>query len=60
MKMLYFYDALCGWCYGFSPVMQKTAEVYQDQFEFQVVSGGMISGSRIGPIGTVAPYIKTA
>jgi putative protein-disulfide isomerase len=59
-KLLYFYDALCGWCYGFSPVMQKTAATYSDQFDFQVISGGMIIGERIGPIGTVAPYIRTA
>jgi putative protein-disulfide isomerase len=60
MKLLYFYDALCGWCYGFSPVIQKAYEEYKDKMEFEVVSGGMIIGQRIGPIGHVAPYIKTA
>jgi putative protein-disulfide isomerase len=60
MKVIYIYDALCGWCYGFSPVMTQFQETYKDQLTFEVVSGGMIIGSRIGPIGDVAPYIRWA
>jgi putative protein-disulfide isomerase len=58
--LYYIYDALCGWCYGFSPVMKKLHENYQSQIEFRVVSGGMVLGERSGPIGRVAPYIKEA
>jgi putative protein-disulfide isomerase len=60
MKIYYVYDALCGWCYGFSPVMERTAERFQNEVVFEVLSGGMITGERIGPIGTVAPYIRQA
>ncbi|MEQ8546799.1 MAG: DsbA family protein [Cyclobacteriaceae bacterium] len=60
MKIIYVYDALCGWCYGFSPVMTQFQEKYKDQVSFDVVSGGMITGDRIGPIGEVAPYISRA
>lgn len=56
----YVYDALCGWCYGFSPVMKSFFEKHRDEFEFKVVSGGMVMGERSGPIGKVASYIKTA
>jgi putative protein-disulfide isomerase len=56
----YFYDALCGWCFGFSPVINKIRKEYKDRFNFEIYSGGMVSGSRVGPIGVVAPYIKTA
>ena len=56
----YVYDALCGWCYGFSPVMKSFFEKHQADFEFRVVSGGMVMGERSGPIGQVAGYIKTA
>ncbi|MDZ4839830.1 MAG: DsbA family protein [Bacteroidota bacterium] len=56
----YFYDALCGWCYGFSPIINQIFDNYNTEFEFNVISGGMITGDRIGPIGQVAPYIKTA
>lgn len=59
-KIIYVYDALCGWCYGFSPVIKSVYERYQDRFDFEVISGGMILGTRTGPIGAVAPYIKTA
>ncbi|MEO0896580.1 MAG: DsbA family protein [Bacteroidota bacterium] len=60
INMMYFYDALCGWCYGFSPVMQEFAMKHQEEIKLEVFSGGMISGSRIGPIGQVAGYIKQA
>jgi putative protein-disulfide isomerase len=60
MKIIYVYDALCGWCYGFSPVMVQFKEKYKDSVEFEVISGGMITGKRIGPIGEVAPYISWA
>ncbi len=51
VKLIYVYDALCGWCYGFSPVMMQLHSKYKDSIDFQVVSGGMITGNRIGPIG---------
>lgn len=57
LKVVYFYDALCGWCYGFSPVMQRVYEEYRDSLDFSVVSGGMIVGEREGPVGEVAGYI---
>ncbi len=60
MKIIYVYDALCGWCYGFSPVMTQFYEKYKHSVDFEVVSGGMITGSRVGPIGQVASYISWA
>jgi putative protein-disulfide isomerase len=59
-SIIYVYDALCGWCYGFSPVIKQIFEKYQTQFDFEVISGGMILGDRQGPIGEVAAYIKGA
>jgi putative protein-disulfide isomerase len=58
-RLYYCYDALCGWCYGFSPVMTAFHERHPD-LPVRVVSGGMITGERIGPIGEVAGYIKQA
>ncbi|MCS6824930.1 MAG: DsbA family protein, partial [Cytophagaceae bacterium] len=60
MKVIYIYDPLCGWCYGFSQVIRQLYENYKEQAEFDVWSGGMIAGDRIGPIGIVAPYISRA
>ena len=59
-SIIYVYDALCGWCYGFSPIIKQVFEKYQTQFDFEVISGGMILGERQGPIGEVAAYIKGA
>lgn len=60
MKLIYIYDALCGWCYGFSPVMENFKEKYASELDFKVISGGMIIGDRVGPIGEVAGYIAQA
>lgn len=59
-QIIYFYDALCGWCYGFSPVIKKLYERHSAEIDFQVVSGGMVIGDRVGPINRVAGYISHA
>ena len=60
MKLIYFYDALCGWCYGFSSTIQKFVANHAKEFDVEVISGGMVVGERVGPIGNVAPYISSA
>jgi len=60
MKIIYAYDALCGWCYGFSPVIEAFYQKHREEVDFDVLSGGMVIGERIGPIGKVAPYIRHA
>ena len=30
--VFYCYDAYCGWCYGFSPVIRRIAEEYEGKF----------------------------
>jgi len=57
-KVTYYYDALCGWCYGFSPVIEKIYHKYKDMIDFEVVSGGLFLGDRVGAINDIAPYIK--
>ncbi|MGB3617275.1 MAG: DsbA family protein [Catalinimonas sp.] len=56
--ILYAYDALCGWCYGFSPVVKELHARWHDRFEFQVRSGGMVRGARVAPIRQMADYIR--
>lgn len=60
VKIIYVYDAICGWCFGFSPTMAKIKENYKTEIEFEVVSGGLKLGKGVGPIDVVAPYIKTS
>ena len=56
--LIYYFDALCGWCYGFSPVITKIQANYQNHLAIEVVSGGLFLGDRIGLINEIAPYIK--
>ena len=56
--LIYCYDAYCGWCYGFSPVIKKISEVYKNIFDFEVLSGGMIITEEEKHIGVTADYIK--
>lgn len=58
--VIYCYDAYCGWCYGFSPVIKKIAEVYKDEFDIEVLSGGMIITDKPKHIGITAGYIQKA
>lgn len=59
-ELIYVYDALCGWCYGFSPVIMRLNEEFSGKVDFLVLSGGMVRGENAGPIGEVAGYIKQA
>lgn len=58
--LIYCYDAYCGWCYGFSPVIKKIAEEYKDKLDVEVLSGGMMTGEAAMPIEKIGPYIQTA
>ena len=58
--LIYCYDAYCGWCYAFSPVIKRISQEYQDQFEFEVLSGGMIISEEAKHISVTAGYIQQA
>lgn len=58
--LIYCYDAYCGWCYGFSPVIKKIAEDYREQVMVEVLSGGMIISEKAAHIGAMANYILKA
>jgi len=55
----YYYDALCGWCFGFSSVMARLHEEYKEHFEFDVLSGGLFLNERAGRGNQVAPHIRS-
>lgn len=59
-SFFYCYDAYCGWCYGFSPVINRIAEEYKDNFEFEVLSGGMLIDEQVVPVSKIAPYVQSA
>ncbi len=58
--ILYCYDAYCGWCYGFSPVIKKIAEDYKTIMPIEVFSGGMVLPEKPTHIRATAAYIEGA
>lgn len=58
--IIYCYDAYCGWCYGFSTVMQKVNQTYGNKMAIEVLSGGMILPETPIHIGAMAGYIQKA
>ncbi len=58
--LIYCYDAYCGWCYGFSPVIKKIANEYKNQFYTEVLSGGMVLPEKPVHIKATAAYIRGA
>ncbi len=60
MSIIYCYDAYCGWCYGFSPVIKKIAETYAAIMPVDVLSGGMILPEKPTHIRVSAGYIVNA
>src|SRR5689334_18567447 len=59
-EIFYCYDAWCGWCYGFSPVMKRIAEEYADKLNFEVLSGGMMISDNPRHVAAIAGYIQGA
>lgn len=60
MILHYFYDPLCGWCYGFSPVIRQFFENHKDEFIVEVTSGGMVKGQYEKPISDMADFLRGA
>ena len=58
-RILYAYDPLCGWCYGFIPVMRAVAEARPD-VPIDVRMGGLVTGERVAPYSAAAGYIRQA
>ncbi len=59
-SIIYVFDPMCGWCYGFSNIIKNASEKYANDFHFTIISGGMVVGEREGPIGDFADYILGA
>lgn len=57
VKVVYVYDALCGWCFGFGPVIQQLEQKYKGTFQIDVISGGMVPKAQAQPIGFMSGYI---
>ena len=50
-KLVYVYDALCPWCYAFTPVVTAVCRHYGDRLDHEVLSGGMVRGDQVREVG---------
>ncbi len=57
-QIIYAFDPLCGWCYGFSPTLDRVREVLGNQVQIRIACGGLITGDREQPIREVADYLR--
>lgn len=55
--LIYAYDPLCGWCFGFHPVMEKLAERFKDKLDIRVIPGGLAIGENAQSIREGYSYI---
>lgn len=55
--LIYVYDPLCGWCYGFHPVMEKLALRFADDLTINVIAGGLAVGENAQTIAEGYSYI---
>jgi len=39
--LIYVTDPLCGWCYGFQPVLDKIMSRFSERLHFELMSGGL-------------------
>lgn len=60
VRVLYLFDALCGWCFAFSPVVQQLYAKYGSRLPFEVMSGGMVPPEFAQPIREKASFIAGA
>jgi putative protein-disulfide isomerase len=59
-EIIYFFDPICGWCYGFSEHMSRFYDKHREEYEFRVVTGGMVRGEHAGAIGEKAELLNEA
>lgn len=59
-SLIYAYDPLCGWCFGFHPVIKKLVSRFYDQLNFKVIPGGLATGHNIREIREDQTYILSS
>ena len=58
-SVVYFTDAYCGWCWGFSERMMEFEAANRHRVAFTAIIGGLFTGERAGPLSAY-PHIPEA
>jgi len=56
--LIYCYDAYCGWCYGFSSVLTRFWSSVKEDFDFEVLSAGLILPGKPAHIELIAAHMR--
>ena len=59
-KIYYVMDTMCGWCYGFSDVINEVHEKYKSHLEFTILPAGMWIGENVKTMNSsLSNYMET-
>ena len=59
-KIIYVWDPLCGWCYGFEPQIEKFQQNFKKQYDFEVLVGGMVLPPNGNTMGQMREFLTGA
>ncbi len=46
LRLVYFADPMCSWCWGFAPVIEAIRDHFADRLPIQMIIGGLNPGNR--------------
>lgn len=58
--LLYIFDPMCSWCYGFSPVMRQIAAHFGPRLPVRLMVGGLRAGNTVAMTAKDRDYIRGA
>jgi putative protein-disulfide isomerase len=58
--LIYCYDAYCGWCYGFAPVIRQVSTDYKRVLDIEVISGGLILPDEPKPLKVLSRFLEAS
>lgn len=58
-ELIYGFDPICGWCYGFAPAMRAIRAAHPD-LPVRLAMSGLVTGPRVGPASAMVDYVRGA
>ena len=56
--VVYGFDPLCGWCFGFGPAFAEIQRELEGEFDFELACGGLVTGDRVRAVRHDADYLR--
>lgn len=58
-ELIYGFDPICGWCYGYAPALRAIRAARPD-LPVRLLMSGLVTGPRVGPAAEKEPYVRGA